>query len=237
MDREGYHTAIMQAFCRVVQTENKPLVLKGGTALMLCYRLDRFSEDLDFDLTQPIKTHLNIESLCKSTVSAAVKNNCRVKLKDFKETKRTETTHRCRPVFDIPELGINLSIKIEISNRGVPDTSDIETINGIQVYSIDAIARQKLLAAMESETTPYRTAARDLHDLVFIATEYQAELSDNTQESLMASLADPAALLSRYEFAYESDPLLNGRIYDDLALIEDLNSKARNESHLDLFRG
>jgi len=29
--------------------KDKPLVLKGGTALMLYYNLDRFSEDIDFD--------------------------------------------------------------------------------------------------------------------------------------------------------------------------------------------
>ena len=26
-----------------------PIVLKGGTAMLLCYGLDRFSKDLDFD--------------------------------------------------------------------------------------------------------------------------------------------------------------------------------------------
>lgn len=51
-EREHAHASIMRAICEVIEEENKPLVLKGGTALMLCYQIDRFSEDLDFDLSR-----------------------------------------------------------------------------------------------------------------------------------------------------------------------------------------
>lgn len=40
---------------------NTPYVLKGGTALMFGYKLDRFSEDLDFDATKK----LNLETKIK----------------------------------------------------------------------------------------------------------------------------------------------------------------------------
>jgi len=46
--------------------EGKPLVLKGGTALLLGYNLERFSENLDFDLTISLQGHLNIESICRN---------------------------------------------------------------------------------------------------------------------------------------------------------------------------
>jgi hypothetical protein len=39
----------MPALCEAIGAGNKPLVLKSGTALMLCCQIDRFSEDLDFD--------------------------------------------------------------------------------------------------------------------------------------------------------------------------------------------
>ncbi len=34
--------------------QDTPLILKGGTALLLVHGLDRFSEDLDFDSNKPI---------------------------------------------------------------------------------------------------------------------------------------------------------------------------------------
>ena len=44
---EAAHVEIMRAVAKDIQ--DLPMVLKGGTALLLCYGLDRFSEDLDFD--------------------------------------------------------------------------------------------------------------------------------------------------------------------------------------------
>ncbi|WP_018402769.1 nucleotidyl transferase AbiEii/AbiGii toxin family protein [Marinobacter gelidimuriae] len=49
-EREKAHVRIMRAICEVIGAGNKPLVLKGGTALMLCYQIDRFSEDFYGDL-------------------------------------------------------------------------------------------------------------------------------------------------------------------------------------------
>ena len=51
MDRrtaaEREHIAIMTAVAS--DLASLPLALKGGTALLLCYGLDRFSEDIDLD--------------------------------------------------------------------------------------------------------------------------------------------------------------------------------------------
>ncbi len=39
------------------------MVLKGGTALLLCYGLDRFSEDLDFDAPKKFKIAGRVEKI------------------------------------------------------------------------------------------------------------------------------------------------------------------------------
>ena len=57
------HMRVMQAIARNVI--NTPMVLKGGTALLLCYGLDRFSEDLDFDCEKRI----NLETRIKVAVT------------------------------------------------------------------------------------------------------------------------------------------------------------------------
>jgi predicted nucleotidyltransferase component of viral defense system len=53
---QAAHVRIMRVVVSALQ--DTPMVLKGGTALLLCYGLDRFSEDLDFDAPKK----LNLES-------------------------------------------------------------------------------------------------------------------------------------------------------------------------------
>jgi len=48
-EQQKEHELVMKALCQGFRKKSLPMVLKGGTALKLCYGLDRFSEDLDFD--------------------------------------------------------------------------------------------------------------------------------------------------------------------------------------------
>lgn len=214
------HKKIMQAICEVIQEEDKPLVLKGGTALFLGYNLQRFSEDLDFDLTIPLKGHLNMESICKNALKKLAGQGFKVTLDDFKELKKTETTHRCRPMFSAGEDLPPIPLKIEISSRSTPAPESLRQINGIKVYSISEIARLKLLAAVEDDSRPYRTAARDLHDLAFIADQWEAELPADIVDQIETFFSDVEHLMERYADAYEEDTIICDRLYDDLSIIE-----------------
>lgn len=218
--KEILHKQIMQAICEVIQEEGKPLVLKGGTSLLLGYGLQRFSEDLDFDLTTSLRGKLNVESICKAAVKKLAGKGIKVTLDSFKDLKDTETTHRCRPIFSAGEDVPPFPIKIEISSRSIPDPGEIGTVNGISMYSVREIARLKLLAACEDETRRYRTTARDLHDLAFIAKNWESELPPEIIRQLEEFFADPAYLMERYEDAYTADPLLEGRLFEDLSIIE-----------------
>lgn len=230
------HRKIMEAICEVVHDEGKPLVLKGGTALLLGYDLQRFSEDLDFDLTMPLQGHLNIESICKNAVKKLAGKGIKVSLDNFREPKKTGTTHRCRPMFSAGEDTPQIPIKIEISSRSTPDPESIRTINGICVYSVSEIARLKLLAAQEDESLPYRTAARDLHDLTFIASHWEDKLPNDIIGQLEAFFRDPAYLMERYEKSYDNDPILNGRLFEDLSLIENwIDGHADEDDTLSMF--
>ncbi len=218
--REQVHKRLMKAVCRVILDDNKPLVLKGGTALLLCYGLDRFSEDLDFDIECSLRGHINIESVCRQAVKLANKDGSQIRLEAFFKQKKTETTHRCRPSFSMPGESTPFSIKIEISSRQLPVQHEIAIINGVKVYRANAIARQKLLAATEDPRRNYRTAARDLHDLAFLASKFEADLSADVLADLESFFADQEALLMRYADAYDMDPILSGRIFADLSVIE-----------------
>lgn len=233
--QEQTHQQIMQAICEVIHDEGKPLVLKGGTALLLGYDLQRFSEDLDFDLTAPLKGHLNVESICRAAIKKLAGRGIQVGIANFYEPKKTETTHRCRPMFSRKDGQPSFPIKIEISRRTIPDPGTITTINGITIYSISEIARLKLLAAREDESKPYRTAARDLHDLAFIAARWSPELPAELIDQLQAFFDDTVDLMDRYASAYEGDPILNGRLFDDLSIIEAWMAEQNDEDTLSMF--
>lgn len=56
---EETHIVVMKAIAMAVA--DTPMVLKGGTALLLVYGLDRFSEDLDFDSNKAINLENRIQ--------------------------------------------------------------------------------------------------------------------------------------------------------------------------------
>lgn len=48
LEREQ-HGMVISAFLKHINRSSERLILKGGTSLMCCYGLDRFSEDIDLD--------------------------------------------------------------------------------------------------------------------------------------------------------------------------------------------
>lgn len=139
-------------------------------------------------------------------------------------------------MFEVDKNMPPIPLKIEVSSRAVPATENITEINGIKIYAIQEIARQKLLAAREDETQPYRTAARDLHDLAFIADQWEQELPTNTLVALEEFFFSPEKLMERYVDAYKDDALLQGRLFDDLAIIERwTEARKSNQDTLKLF--
>ena len=47
---EKQHGDLMRGFLQHLNQNTDQFILKGGTALFMFYGLDRFSEDLDFDV-------------------------------------------------------------------------------------------------------------------------------------------------------------------------------------------
>ncbi len=58
---EKWHIEVMSSIVKAVS--DTTLILKGGTALLLIYGLDRFSEDLDFDSQKKIRLEIESEIL------------------------------------------------------------------------------------------------------------------------------------------------------------------------------
>ena len=213
---EKIHTQVMREVLNKIQ--EKPLVLKGGTALMLCYGLDRFSEDLDLDIRKSYTGNgtINLVNSLKS-----------IEHTDFEilnvATKK-DTAAITRYMLDYVDKNKNErgKLKIEISYRTPAPDNNINFINGIQVLDVGKITEFKIGSVIDQEKDS-RTKARDLYDAAFIARKYPESISNEQLEQL--AVLDIQYLLTRYENAFNDDPLLTKKDLDTivLGLIEDVN--------------
>lgn len=199
-DEERDHIALMQMVTQKIQ-EQKPYVLKGGTALMLAYGLDRFSEDLDFDVYSDFKgSH-------KANLSSVLKN---IKENNFKVSnisirKDTDTVNRYRLNYQ-NSLNNESSLKIEISYRTPLDRENAIFKNGIYVLPIENIAGFKINSVLDINNDS-RTKARDLYDANFIIKNYPNAVSDEQITNLLNINMDNLEV--RYKDSFEEDRILS----------------------------
>lgn len=104
-----------------------PMILKGGTALLLCYDLDRHSEDLDFDSNK----RMNLENRIHTAIQG------KFSIDAIKLLKDTGTVQRVRVLYSDNATGTKGSLKIETSFRSHPKKEEITIKNGIKVYKIE----------------------------------------------------------------------------------------------------
>lgn len=134
------------------------LTLKGGTALLLYYGLDRFSEDIDLDATK-----VNIKSI--------ISRYCKTKGYSFNVTKDTSTVKRY-----MINYGDDESLKVEVSYRGknIIESNRVN-IDGVNVYTL----KELLFMKIDTFLSPNRNKIRDLYDIAFIYHEAEIELTDD----------------------------------------------------------
>lgn len=147
------HEKVIRSFIRALNDSSDRYILKGGTALMLCYGLNRFSEDIDLDSTD------------RKTIRTVVDKFCKESGYSFRIGKDTPTTLRFLIHYDDSK-----PLKVEVSYRTKRLSRDITVINGILVYGINKLCDMKR-GAYQS-----RDRIRDLFDLSFIVNKYFNEL-------------------------------------------------------------
>lgn len=197
-DEQKKHKELMLNILQEVQ--DRPMVLKGGTALMLAHGLDRFSEDIDLDANKGF------------SLEAAIKKGCAragVNLNSLEIAKDTGTTKRYYVDYD-SEFGAR-RLKIESSMREHIDFSEVEKIHGVQVYSVSALIEQKIRA------TQGRDKIRDLYDLNFLLRHHSDKFTAHHLNDLK-ELGDPLHITEKYKANYGKDKLLSHLSLDDLAL-------------------
>lgn len=177
----------------VTNLRDTPMVLKGGTALLMVYKLDRFSEDLDFDCDKKIRLEARIRDALKNLVE----------IRSLDVLKDTGFVTRYRLMYE-SELGLE-RLKIETSHRNEINLEEVCMVNGIKTYKVEKLVDFKLEAAQG------RTVARDLYDIHFLAHHYPESFGE-TQINRLSDLLygpDPDALVYRYRESFKDDAILS----------------------------
>jgi predicted nucleotidyltransferase component of viral defense system len=153
-DWQKKHGEVIYEFLKYLNENSDKFVLKGGTALLTCYKLDRFSEDVYLD-GRDKNIFKMVEKFCEQNGYSQ------------RIAKDTDTVKRS--MINYGNVGKPLKIEVSYRRRSVPE-SETTKINGISVYNINE------LCSMKANAYTSRDKIRDLYDLTFICNNYFDEL-------------------------------------------------------------
>jgi predicted nucleotidyltransferase component of viral defense system len=198
--------------CALAQSDlREVLAFKGGTALKRCYFPEyRFSEDLDFTLL----SDTTFEDFQKrlEIVYAAVKERSGIGFAfDRKDTNSHTNSHTFYLKYTGPlpsgndvkvDITIREHIVFQLQDRTIlqayEEFSDIPEERLIQVYSLEEITAEKLMALADRA----RNEPRDLYDLWYLTTEAGIAIS-SVADAIRQKLAFRKKPLEGLETAIE----------------------------------
>lgn len=199
-DWKTQHLTTIQSFLKELNSKYSDFYLKGGTSLMLCYNLDRFSEDIDLD-----SRNKNIKKF--------VDEYCASHHFSYRTAKDTDLVKR----FMIYYAERSKPLKVEISYRKKTIAKDeVTKINGINVYNINQ------LAIMKANAYTGRDKIRDFYDICFICNNYWNDLDTNVKAIVRIALEYKG--LEQYEFIIkdQQDELINNdKLLEDFLTVCD----------------
>ncbi|WP_303690996.1 nucleotidyl transferase AbiEii/AbiGii toxin family protein [Megamonas hypermegale] len=220
-DRAKHRKVIDDFLADLSAIQKNAFVLKGGTALLKCYGLDRFSEDISLDGI-------------KKNIIGFIDKFCRKNGYEYKIVADTDIVKR---VFI--NYGGDKPLKVEVSyrKRNIPKEYYIN-FNGINVYTIDMLCLMKINAYMS------RDKLCDLYDLCYIGDRYYAKLSPAVKVVLQNALEYKGweqfnyIIQTQKDLLIDNDKLVNrfSKLYDKIGLFFDeqqqIISTSENKSKL-----
>lgn len=183
------HKQIIKSFLSELNSVSDQYILKGGTALMECYGLDRFSEDIDLDGKE--KGILNIIK------AWADKHNY-----NYYINKDTQAVQRCNIHYNSIKTDRLLKIETSYRNKSI-NNNEITKINGINVYNLNRLTTLKCSAYLG------RDKIRDLYDIVFICNHYYDRLSPEAQNSLFDAFSSKGLQYFDYIIRNQKDDFID----------------------------
>jgi len=160
--REYYQTLFLSYLSQ--NPHNSHLIFKGGTCIRLLYQGNRFSEDLDFTVTDlnEVEAAQAIE-----TIVTAMSKETNVKFKPVKSI-----AGRCFKITFITPLHPQpIVIKIDLSFRdflGIVESTAIQTRYPILFNQLIYHYPKEAILAEKVHAINHRTKGRDLYDIWFL---------------------------------------------------------------------
>lgn len=149
------------------------LFFVGGTSLRLLRGLDRFSEDLDFDLSKDCSTE-EIDKLVKNVYQQILKENIEVELYRNLTLKRAYYEIRFKNLLYQLNLSDNqqekLTIKFDFEKNWQKQQKEIILLNryGFFIKMITITKNQLLAQKIWAYLNRKQTLGRDLYDIIWL---------------------------------------------------------------------
>lgn len=202
MKNEKQHlSAIRDVLSYINSKGDNPYILKGGTALSICYSLNRFSEDIDLDAAGSTVSYGRFKS--------EIRHFCEEKGYSYRIAKDTMTTQRA--YIDYGNPGRPLKVEVSYRRKDIPEHL-ICNRDGIQVYTLDEMARLKAAAYNG------RDKIRDLYDVAYICTHYLDDLGESARDALRAALEYKDLEQFDYIVKTQKDELIDSDVLETMFL-------------------
>lgn len=162
------------------------IIFKGGTALRRCYYKDyRFSEDLDFSLTNEFPQDLILSEFSK--IFTWVKDESGIAFEHVRQDPPSENTYTFYISYVGPLPGAAKEVKVDVTFkeniltpieekniiRTYEEYTDFLSEPKIFVYSLEEVAIEKTCALFSAN----RNEPRDLYDMYCLITEKNLDIS------------------------------------------------------------
>ena len=153
----------------------RKLIFIGGTNLRLVKGIDRFSEDLDFDIKEFDKEEFL--QMSEDIMQFLKRNGYKVESKDKNSMKLTAFRRNIyfpEFLFDIGLSGHRderFLIKIEAQDQGLTYIPEIKNIKGCGFYFPFLVPTDAVLCAMKAAALLERGKDRDFYDLMFLLSQ------------------------------------------------------------------
>ena len=154
---------------------------------MVCYGLDRFSEDIDLDAKD-------------QNIAEYVVGFCEENQYDFRVAKDTDTVKRY--MIHYGNEGKPLKVETSFRRKHIP-AEETTKINDVQVYRINPLCAMKVNAYMG------RDKLRDLYDITFICNNYFDELQPEIKALLQNALMYKGKEHFDYIVSQQQDDLID----------------------------
>ncbi|MEF8874674.1 MAG: nucleotidyl transferase AbiEii/AbiGii toxin family protein [Candidatus Thermoplasmatota archaeon] len=196
---------IQSIILKHIYLKHDSLVFKGGTSLRKVHGLDRFSEDLDFNIIGK-----NAEEILMSGIKGLEKTGIEAELAHFDDRKDVYLAKiRYKgPLHQGTELSEG-TLKIDISKHKIHNKTSWETILGTYpdtgTYSVKVMDLEEILAE-KFRSLVQRDTPRDLYDIWYVlkkGAELRYELLDQKFRDLDMTTRTPTDILSNYRLSEE----------------------------------